>query len=502
MSDPITADISKLAHNKLRLSYGSSILGRQLHEFQPLESAGLVDISNTTQINIPIASANPASFLNPAESMLKCRIKITAPNASTATADVNKRYIFKGVSSLIKSLQTSHATKSTVFENIENSDIFTQASKSLLDNSYWQNLCHDVDGSQVNSLLQGPNNVAPFNAAPYGTGLLADDSNSYNNASANEIKVYNADEVLETMRRTANRVVECEVPLPSGLLSSSNDSLIPLFNCPLKLTLNFNPISAAFKWNHADGAVTVVEVQFRYFACIYNMSDAVVANNNALIASSGLKLDYDRVQNVNIAIPQGTSSFSYSFPVMNISSLVAVMAVLVRSNALNSSSKDRYYFYDGSSFAQNWDTAANNGNGSGTASFLNSIQWSIGNQYFPQAPLQCGPLRYATLHTLSKSALLSDGGSVVYHTDSNHIQNYAGELDGVYKPGVADKFMMNMGFTHLNSKAYKSGLSLVNAPLNINMNFENATADAYTLQVFLLHQAVVELTSSDVMVKF
>ena len=54
MSDPITADISKLAHNKLRLSYGSSILGRQLHEFQPLESAGLVDISNTTQINILI----------------------------------------------------------------------------------------------------------------------------------------------------------------------------------------------------------------------------------------------------------------------------------------------------------------------------------------------------------------------------------------------------------------------------------------------------------------
>ena len=285
MSDPINADVSKLAHNKLRMSYGNTILGRQLFEFQAIEQGGLIDIEQTTQISIPIASANPASFLNPCESLLKCRFRITAAGADPAIGNVADKYIFKGASTLIKSMQVQHATKSTPFENIDNVDMFIQASKSLVDDAFWRSLCYDVDGSNIHTMIGLPNNNAALAVAQgYGTGLTANGFNSYTVGNADEVVVYKASEVNSTILRTKGRIIECEIPIPSGLLSSSNDSLIPLFNLPLKLVINFNTITQAFK-SMGAGTPTKVEVELKYLGCVYNMSDSVVAENNALIAS-------------------------------------------------------------------------------------------------------------------------------------------------------------------------------------------------------------------------
>jgi len=487
MSDPIVAEVSRLPHNKLRLSYGNTILSKQLFEFQAIEQGGLIDIEQTTQISIPIASANPASMLNPAESLLKARFRITGAAVATE-ADVDNKYIFKGVSSLIKSIQVQHATKSTPFENVDNADMFIQASKSLVDHSFWNSLAYDVDGSIVHTMIGLPNNSDSIKVANgYGEGLVANGL-VYDHTKGDEIVVYKVEEVNETILRTQGNVVECEVPIPSGLLSSSNDSLVPLFNLPLKLVINFNTITAAFKSN-GTGKPTKVEVELKYMGCVYNVSDTAVAETNALITSpSGLSLDYERVQNVSVLINSGTPSFSYTFPVQNISSLTAVMGLLVRQDSLNNAAFDKFHFYDGSSLA--------------TDSYLKSIQWSVGNQYFPQKALSCGKYQYATLHTLSKSALLGNGGSIVYHTDSNHITNYAGEQDGEYKNSLADKFMMNMSFVHMNADAYKSGLSLVNSPLSVYLDFNAATSVPYMLQLFLVYQAAVKITPNDVEVKF
>ena len=242
MSGAIVADIQNLPVNKPKLYYGSNIVGKQLFEFLPQEGGGFLSINDTQQVNIAIGAANQNVHLNPKESMLKVKVQITGGNA--AANSVDNKYIFKGVSTLLKSLQVSHMTKSTVFEDLQNADLFIQASKSLLPDSYWDSLAWDVDGSSVNETeVYTKTKVAADLPLYQGEGLICDGSLTYANADAGERRFYNAEEVNATITRTKGKTVEVEVPLPSGLLSSSNDTLLPIGSCPLKLTLNFNKIS-------------------------------------------------------------------------------------------------------------------------------------------------------------------------------------------------------------------------------------------------------------------
>jgi hypothetical protein len=54
----------------------------------------------------------------------------------------------------------------------------------------------------------------------------------------------------------------------------------------------------------------------------------------------------------------------------------------------------------------------------------------------------------------------------------------------------------------MNADAYKSGLSLVNSPLSVYLDFNAATSVPYMLQLFLVYQAAVKITPNDVEVKF
>lgn len=492
MTDAIVAEVANLPVNKLRLSHGSNIVGRQLYEFLPQEGGGKLSVNDTQQINIAIGTASPAVYLNPRESMLKVRCEITGGTADPAS--VNNKYIFKGVSTLLKSIQVSHMTKSTVFEDLQNADLFIQASKSLLPDSYWDSLAWDVDGSIVNKTqVYEKSNVSANSAltAYRGEGLICDGSKTYADADTGARRFYNADEVNSVITRTKNKVFEVEVPLPSGLLSSSNDTLLPIGQCPLKLTLNLNNIATAFKASNSGALPADVKLTVRYFGSLYTVSDENVAKTNALISSSGLAIDFERVSNYSVQLNAGSSSFTYTFPVQNISDLKSVMAFMVPKSAVNSGLKDRYWFGDGSA------------EDAGSTKWVNSVQYSVGNQYFPNAPLQVGPYQYGTLHILSKSAMLGEGEGIVYQTDSNHVQNYAGELDGAYVPKLADKFMMNMSFVKLKAGAKRSGLPLINSPLTIYLNFnDSGPAEDMVLHIFLVHGAELRLTPSDVEVRF
>ena len=225
---------------------------------------------------------------------------------------------------------------------------------------------------------------------------------------------------------------------------------------------------------------------------MYSVSDNNVAEANAKIASDGLDIYFERVSNYSVQITAGVSSFTYTFPVQNITSLKSVVALMIPKANVNSGLRDRYCFGDGSA---DRDTES-------TTRAVSSVQYSIGNQYYPNAPLNVGPYQMATLHTIAKSAMFGDG-AIVYHTDSNHVENYAGELDGVYKGRLADKFMMNMSFVQLNGKSVQSGLPLVNSPLTAYLNFSNSgPAEDMVLHVFLIHDAKLVLTASDVAIRF
>ena len=489
MTDAMIADVQALPHNQIRLSHGSNIVARQLFEFQPMEGGGFLSVNDTQQINIPISTGSPANYLNPSESMLKVKFQISGGNATSASVD--NKYIFKGVSTLMKSIQVSHLTKSVVLEDLQNADLFIQASKSLIPDSFWDSLAFDIDGSIVHTadVYTKP----PADARLQGEGLLCDGSVAYATADNGERRFYHPDEVNVVIVRTKGKTVECEVPLPSGLLSSSLKTLLPIFNLPLKLTINTNTIATAFKGSNSGSLPTDVKLQVRYFAGIYTMSDDNVAQNNAVIASTGLPIDFERVSNYSVIIPAGASNFAYTFGVQNISSLKSCLALLVPKEAVNNGLKDRYWFSDGS--ADRDDETTTRG--------VSSIQFSVGNSYYPSSPLQVAPYNYATLHTLTKSALLGDGGGIVYHTDSNHAENYASEYNGVYKGRLADKFLMGMSFTRLNGSAVQSGLSLINSPLSVNMNFGNSgPSQDMVLHVFLVHQATCVVGASDVAVRF
>jgi hypothetical protein len=495
---PVVGKISQLPHNKLRLGYGSQIYGKVLYNFRSSTGAGMRDITEVSQIKIPISSANPNAFLNPAESVLRCKFKITG-GANTALGHDKEKYIFRGASSFIRSLKTSHLTKGTTFEKIDNADMLVQLSKSMLPHSYWDSLCWDVDGSSINNYIV--DTKAELNTDYSGVfdnnKYRADGSSVWSIvvggvetvANATVLKQYDPVEVNRTINRTLNKEVEVEIPLVSGLLSSSNNSLIPLFHCPVELQLDLNNIATIFKMTAPD-AVTKVECEFRYLACIYNMSDEVAKEVAVLANGEGLYFDIERIENISVRVPSSASNFANTFNFQQVSSLQSAITTLSADAAMASSSRDRYMFGDGSSHNQV------------SPSYVNSLQYSIGTELFPRERLEMKPYNYSVMHTLAKSSILSDGTKVVYQTDSNGSANFLGENAlGAWVPGLADKFHLSMAFSNLSKDAYKSGLSLVNSPLNIELNFANAPAENLVLNLWLVHQSEIRVTTSDVTVK-
>ena len=489
---PQVGTISQLPHNKLRLGYGSQILGKVIINARATTGAGLRDIADITQVKIPISSPSPNAFLNPGESVLRCKFKITT-SAGAGLAHNAEKYIFRGASTFIRSMKVSHLTKGGTIEKVDNMDMLVQLCKSLLPASYFESLCWDVDGSSVNSyVVDTKANLdadAVKKAINENNKYLADDSPNW--ATGGLQKHYNADEVNQTMNRTMNKEVEVEIPIPSGVLSSSNSNLIPLFHCPLLLELDLNNITTIFKQTVAD-TVTKVECEFKYFMSCYQMSDEVSKQVAVLNASEGIVFDYDRLENIQARIPSGASSYAQTFNFQQVSSVVSAISVLTPDASLNAFNKDRYVFRDGSKHGQD----------ANTGTYVNSLQYGVSSELFPRERLECKPYNYSILHTLAKSSVLSDGTKFVYITDSNHESQYLGEDEkGNWRGGLADKFHLSMAFSNLNKDAYKSGLSLVNSPLSIDLNFQNALTENLVLNVWLLHQAEMKVTASDFVVK-
>jgi hypothetical protein len=506
---PVEIPLAKLPTNRLRVGHGTQLnKGKIYHKYTASTGAGLRSINDVSLVKIGIASGNKNAMLNPSESLLMARVYIKTKSSVDVDVDHDKeKYFWHGASSLIRCLRVTHLTKGSLFERVDNYDQLCALSKSLLPKSFYENsLCYDVDGSALHSyVIDTKDNLdaagsfangnfykGVFDANKY----LADNTIAWAATSPAALltaprKFYNPSEVNRTIQRTMNREVTVEIPLISGLLSSSNKNLVPLYYCPLQIEMDLNNIATALKMTVAD-AVEDIQVEFYYYGCIYEVSDSVAEEVGVMANSGGIYMDYDRIECINSRIMAGTTSYSNTMNFQQVSSVQSIVAALTPDAALSAWNRERYYFCDGSSQGQ---TSAN-------MSHVSSLQYQIGTLQFPQALLQVKPYNFTLLHTLAKSAILSDGSNIVYQTDSNSVANFCGEdHNQVYQPGLADKFQLSMAVSNLDKNSYRSGLSLVNSPLSVDINFNNGLTENHVLNLWLVHQAEAKITTTEISVK-
>ena len=450
------AVLSRIPHNQLRLSSGSTVVSKR--EITVYPQTGNKGYKPGENVIFEIGSSSKHVFWDPASSYMMCKIKLLKNDGTVPTADQLKAdaLIWHGPHTLINSLTVSHTTSRSQIENLISADIVGQVATIFLPDAV-----RKTKAKQYGLFLKSLELKADITSAVAGStvtdNVLAPSASLLQNSNyltAGAGIAFNAAELTE-MRASLLSGRKLIVNLPSDFLVGgyNNGSLIPLYYCPITIEMVLNSFGRAFSGNGTN--TNSYEVSFEYHLRTYTVSQESVSEMESLIlaANPGLSIDFPRLSVFSTNIPASQSSFSYQLPSQKINSLEKIFVVFTDGLAGENLARDPYHFLNGSYQDQ-------------PDGFISSVQLIIGDMLVPSQPLKCDVNGdYGDMYRFS-SSVMSDGDANFDEIHDDDVARYYNGLDaGVQRNCLNSRFFL--GFDLRRGSSLLQGINCSSTPVQL-----------------------------------